>query len=136
MEKTTTIWYAMSDPAILKVLGNFIKQTRLQQNKIQHQVAAAAGINRSTLVQFENGGGGTLLSFIQILRSLEQLQLLQDFEFKQRLSPLQLAKIEQKKRQRASRKKIQLYKSLKATGDGNNSINQHLEQKGWSHIVG
>jgi DNA-binding XRE family transcriptional regulator len=107
MEKTTTIWYAMSDPAILKVLGNFIKQTRLQQNKIQHQVAAAAGINRSTLVQFENGGGGTLLSFIQILRSLEQLQLLQDFEFKQRLSPLQLAKIEQKKRQRASRKKIQ-----------------------------
>jgi transcriptional regulator with XRE-family HTH domain len=105
MEKTTTIWYAMSDPAILKVLGSFIKQTRLQQNKTQQQVAAVAGINRSTLVQFENGGGGTLLSFIQILRSLEQLQLLQDFEFKQILSPLQLAKIEQKKRQRASRKK-------------------------------
>ena len=105
MEKVVKNWYAMSDPAILEVMGNFIKQTRLQQNKTQHQVAAAAGINRSTMVQVENGGGGILLSFIQILRALEQLQLFQSFEIRQQLSPLQLAKIDQKKRQRASNKK-------------------------------
>lgn len=106
METATKQWYAMSDPAILEVLGNFIQQTRLQQNKTQQQVAAAAGINRSTMVQVEKGGGGTLLSFIQILRALEQLQLFQNFEVKQQqLSPLQLAKIDQKKRQRASNKK-------------------------------
>ena len=105
MEKGTNNWYAASDPAILQVLGKFIQQTRLQQNKTQQQVAAVAGINRSTLVQFENGGGGTLLSFIQILRALEQLQLFQNFEIKQQISPLQLAKIDQKKRQRASNKK-------------------------------
>ena len=68
-------------------------------------MAAAAGINRSTMVQVENGGGGTLLSFIQILRALEQLQLFQSFEIRQQLSPLQLAKIDQKKRRRASNKK-------------------------------
>ena len=106
MEKAIKQWYAMSDPAILEVLGNFIQQTRLQQNKTQQQVAAAAGINRSTIVQIEKGGGGTLLSFIQIVRALEQLQLFQNFEVKQQqLSPLQLAKIDQKKRQRASNKK-------------------------------
>ena len=105
MEKANKQWYAMSDPAILEVLGNFIQQTRLQQNKTQQQVAAAAGINRSTIVQIEKGGGGTLLSFIQIVRALEQLQLFQNFEIKQQLSPLQLAKIDQKKRQRASNKK-------------------------------
>jgi transcriptional regulator with XRE-family HTH domain len=106
MEKTIKNWYAMSDPAILAALGTFIQQTRLQQNKTQQQVAAAAGVNRSTLVQIENTGGGTLLSFIQILRALEQLQLFQHFEVKQQqLSPLQLAKIDQKKRQRASNKK-------------------------------
>ena len=105
MEKAIKYWYAMSDPAILEVLGNFIQQTRLQQNKTQQQVAEAAGINRSTIVQVENGGGGTLLSFIQILRGLEQLQLFQSFEIRQQLSPLQLAKIDQKKRQRASTKK-------------------------------
>ena len=106
MEKASKQWHAMSDPTILEVLGNFIQQTRLQQNKTQQQVAAAAGINRSTMVQVEKGGGGTLLSFIQIVRALEQLQLFQNFEIKQQqLSPLQLAKIDQKKRQRASNKK-------------------------------
>jgi transcriptional regulator with XRE-family HTH domain len=95
----------MSDPAILGLLGSFIQQTRLQQNKTQQQVAVAAGINRSTMVQIEKGGGGTLLSFIQILRALEQLPLFQHFEIKQQISPLQLAKIDQKKRQRASNKK-------------------------------
>jgi transcriptional regulator with XRE-family HTH domain len=105
MEKINNNWYAMSDPAILEVLGNFIKQTRLQQNKTQQQVAEAAGINRSTMGQVENGGGGTLLSFIQILRALEQLPLFQNFKIRQQLSPLQLAKIDQKKRQRASNKK-------------------------------
>lgn len=105
MEKAIKHWYAMSNPAILGVLGKFIQQTRLQQNKTQQQVAEAAGINRSTMVQFENGSGGTLISFIQILRALEQLQLFQSFEIRQQISPLQLAKIDQKKRQRASNKR-------------------------------
>ena len=104
MEKTIKQWYAMSNPAILEVLGNFIQQTRLQQNKTQQQVAAAAGINRSTIVQVEKGSGGTMLSFIQIIRALEQLPLFQNFEIKQQISPLQLAKMDQKKRQRASNK--------------------------------
>jgi transcriptional regulator with XRE-family HTH domain len=112
MEKGIKYWHAMSDPALLELLGKFIQQTRLRQNKTQQQVATAAGINRSTMVQIENGGGGTMLSFIQILRALEQLQLFQNFEInQQQLSPLQLAKLEQKKRQRASAtKEIQIKK--------------------------
>ena len=103
MEKGIKYWHAMSDPALLELLGKFIQQTRLQQNKTQQQVATAAGINRSTIVQIENGGGGTMLSFLQILRALEQLELLQHSEIKQqKLRPLQLAKLEQNKRQRAS----------------------------------
>ena len=103
MEKGINYWHAMSDLAVLELLGKFIKETRLQQNKTQQQVATAAGINRSTMVHIENGGGGTMLSFLQVLRALEQLELLQHFEIKQQqLSPLQLAKLEQNKRQRAS----------------------------------
>jgi transcriptional regulator with XRE-family HTH domain len=103
MEKGINYWHAMSDPALLELLGSFIQQTRLQQNKTQQQVATAAGINRSTVVQIEQGSGGTMLSFLQILRALEQLQLFQHFEVKQQeLSPLKLAKLEQKTRQRAS----------------------------------
>ena len=106
MEKGIKYCHAMSDPALLELLGKFIQQTRLQQNKTQQHVATAAGINRSTMVQIENGGGGTMLSFLQILRALEQLELLQHFEIKQlQISPLQLAKLEHNKRKRASTKK-------------------------------
>lgn len=101
MEKGDNSWYALSDPAILEKLGDFIQQTRLQENKTQQEIAAAAGINRSTLVQIEKGGGGNLLTMIQVLRALGQLQLFRDFEVRQQLSPLQLAKLEQKKRRRA-----------------------------------
>lgn len=104
MENNNNNWYAYSDPAILVQLGSFIQQTRLQQNRTQQEVAKAAGINRSTLVQIEGGGGGTLLSFIQVLRALQQLQLLQNFEVKPSISPLQLAKMDQQKRKRAGRK--------------------------------
>lgn len=104
MENNNNSWYSYSDSAILVQLGSFIQQTRLQQNRTQLEVAKTAGINRSTLVQIEGGGGGTLLSFIQILRALQQLQLLQNFEVKTSISPLQLAKLDQQKRKRAGRK--------------------------------
>lgn len=114
MEKSIKYWHAMSDPSMLEQLGEFVKQTRLQQNKTQQQVATAAGINRSTMVQVEKGGGGTMLSFIQILRALEQLQIFEHFEIKQQFSPLQLAKLEQHKRQRASTKKDSQHKKTKS----------------------
>jgi transcriptional regulator with XRE-family HTH domain len=114
MEKGIKYLQAMSDPAFLEQLGNFVQQTRLQQNKTQQQVALAAGVNRSTIVQVEKGGGGTLLSFIQILRALEQLHLFQNFEIKEQFSPLQLAKMQQKKRQRASVKKDSQIKKPKS----------------------
>jgi len=103
MDRSLKYWYAMSDPAILVVLGNFIQKTRLNQNKTQQAVSEAAGINRSTLVQIEKGKGSTLLSFIQVLRALEQLHALESFEIKQELSPLQLAELEMNKRLRASK---------------------------------
>jgi len=114
MEKSIKYWHAMSDPAMLEQLGEFVKQTRLQKNKTQQQVATAAGINRSTMVQIEKGAGGTLLSFIQILRALEQLQIFEHFEIKQQFSPLQLAKLEQNKRQRARTKKDSQNKNPKS----------------------
>ena len=105
MDKDTKYWHGMSDPAILEILGNFLQKTRLSQNKTQQMISEAAGINRTTLVQIEKGKGGTLLSFIQVLRALGQLRLLEMFEVSKELSPLQLAEIEMKMRQRARIKK-------------------------------
>lgn len=103
MEKTNNLCSESSDSVLLAVIGQFIQETRLQQNKNQKQVANAAGINRSTLSQIENGGGGTILSLLQILRVLDQLHFLDYFQVQPKVSPIQLAKLEQKKRKRASK---------------------------------
>lgn len=101
MEKANNNWNESSDNALLAVIGQFIQETRLQQNKTQQQVADASGINRSTLSQIENGSGGTLLSMLQILRVLDQLHFLDYFQVQSKVSPIQLAKLEQKKRRRS-----------------------------------
>ena len=101
MEKTNNYFAAMTDKALLQLVGSFIKETRLRKNKTQQEIANAAGINRTTLVQIEKGGGGNMQSFVQIMRSIEQLQIFDFFEVSQQLSPLQLAKLNIKKRQRA-----------------------------------
>ena len=96
--------YAMSDGALMRMIGGFIKQNRLNQNKTQQEVAEAAGINRATLSQIENGSSGTMVSLIQILRVLNQLHLLQQFQATPLISPLELARLEQMKRQRSRSK--------------------------------
>ena len=96
-------WMASSDTALMAILGAFIKHHRLLQNKTQGQLAQEAGIVRSTLSLFEKGENTSLIVFIQLLRALKLLHLLQAFQFRHQISPLQLAKLEKSQRIRASR---------------------------------
>lgn len=97
-----TNWSNMSDAALQQALGNFVRHHRLQQNKSQSWVASRAGISRSTLSLLERGESVTLTSFLQLLRVLDQLHVLQAFTTNQSISPLALAKLERKQRKRAS----------------------------------
>ncbi len=98
-------WESSSDRAVNEMLGGFIRQSRFRQNKTQDQLAREAGIARSTLSLFEKGENSSLLVFIQLLRALNLLHLLKEFEIREQLSPIQLAKIEHSKRQRVKNKK-------------------------------
>lgn len=98
-------WIAMSDAAIIGILGNYIKHHRLEQNITQSQLAKNAGISRSTLVELEQGKSGNLLTLIRVLRSLNLLQVLDSFQVKQQISPILLAEQEQAKYKRASKRK-------------------------------
>lgn len=101
MENININWSELSDTAVLEQIGRFVQQSRLKQNKSQQQIADAAGVNRSTLSQIENGKGGTLISLIQILRVLGQMSFVKVFQVEDRPSPMYLATLEMKKRKRA-----------------------------------
>lgn len=92
----------MSDRALIRQIGSYVRHHRLQQNRTQEDVANAAGISRSTLSLLERGETVTLLTFVQVIRVLDLLHLMDAFEVSQRPSPIELAKRERRKRQRAS----------------------------------
>lgn len=100
--KANNNWAAMTDGAIIKQIGQFIKKSRISKNKTQAQVAEAAGINRWTIGQVENGEPVALTSLIQILRALDLLYVLDGFNIQNQISPLMAVKLQPKERQRAS----------------------------------
>jgi len=104
-DKSFVKYVSMSDKAISKQIGKFIRYHRLAQNKTQDTLAVEAGISRSTLSLLERGEPVTLPTFIQVLRVLDQLQVMSIFEIHETLSPLALAKLQKQQRQRARRRK-------------------------------
>jgi DNA-binding XRE family transcriptional regulator len=103
MNTNTNDITANTDQALLITIGNFVKEMRINQNKTQQNLADTCGINRSTYIQIESGKGSSMLHFVQVLRALNLLELLKNFEAQTQISPIALAKIQQKKRQRASK---------------------------------
>ncbi|MGL1885488.1 MAG: helix-turn-helix transcriptional regulator [Reichenbachiella sp.] len=102
MENTNKDWVAMSDRAIVKALGVYLKAKRLELNKTQAQIANEAGLNRYTLGQLENGESINLITLIQILRALDEFHLLDGFQIEEKISPIEYAKLKKNKRQRAN----------------------------------
>ena len=94
--------YQMSDDAIIKTFGDFVRHHRLEQNITQKELAIKAGINRTTLSDLELGRRCQLLTLIQVLRVLSKLHVFDSIEIKQKISPIKLAEMEMKKRQKAS----------------------------------
>ena len=96
---------SLSDDALLIRMGNYIKHQRLAQNKTQAQLAIDAGINRSTLSEFEQGKRSNTITLVQLLRALNLLHILQIFEIEDQISPMLLAEMQHHYKRRASKKR-------------------------------
>lgn len=101
-------WVSMSDKKVCAGIGAFIKHHRLNQNKTQGEVSGAASISRSTLSLLERGETVTISTLIRVLRVLDLLFVMDAFQINAQISPIALAKLERKKRQRARTKKTDL----------------------------
>lgn len=86
---------------ILAELGGRLRRYRLQQNRTIEDVAADAGIAYRTVQRAEAGERPTLESVVRILRALGRLETLDAFLPAPLVSPLQLAELEGRERQRA-----------------------------------
>ncbi|MBN3519870.1 helix-turn-helix transcriptional regulator [Algoriphagus lutimaris] len=85
-----------TDIQILQQIGDFVKAERIAQNKSQDQLSSEAGISRSTLSLLERGEKVNLITMIQVLRVLDQLQWLEAFELKNTISPMDYIKLQKK----------------------------------------
>ena len=93
--------YTLSDKGIEKELGHRLRALRLQKNITQQQLAEITTLSLNTIKSLESGHG-KLSSLIAVLRELGVLEQLDYFIPETSISPLQLARMQGKLRQRAS----------------------------------
>ncbi len=87
-------------------VGAHLQTLRLKRNISLETVAENAAISRQTLHLMLNQGKGTLINLIAVLRALGELERLSSLLEEVRPSPLQIMRMEGKKRQRASGSRV------------------------------
>lgn len=92
--------YFMTNEALLQYVGKQMRQMRINARLSQQQLAERAGVSRSTVTQVENGKGMKMESLVAILRALNKLEILNNFETQALVSPLLIAKLQGKIPQR------------------------------------
>lgn len=94
--------YGESDNSLLRGLGERLRRARLRRNLSQKQLADRAGIDRTTISQYERGASTSTMTLVQVLRALEMLEEWDSFLPEPGPSPLDLARRQGKRRQRAT----------------------------------
>ena len=94
-------FYTLSDKGIAQELGHRIKALRLRKNITQEELAESATLSVNAIKSLESGRG-KLSTLIAVLRELSALDQLDNFIPETVISPLQLAKMQGKLRERAS----------------------------------
>ncbi|MBK6494686.1 MAG: helix-turn-helix transcriptional regulator [Gemmatimonadetes bacterium] len=88
---------------ILREAGERLKRYRLQQNRTVAEVASEAGVAIRTVERAESGANPTFETVVRILRALGRVDALDAFLPAPLVSPLQLASMAGRERQRAGR---------------------------------
>jgi len=91
----------MSSNAICSAIGERLKRARLNANRTQKELADRAGIS-VTAVQSVERGEALLETVVSVLMALDMVEQVNNFIPEQQISPLQLVKLQGKKRQRAT----------------------------------
>jgi len=97
--------YTLSDKGIEDEIGSRIRALRLRKNITQKELAEATALSLNVIKSLESGRG-KLSNLIAVLRELGTLDHLNSFIPEPSISPIQLAKMQGKGRERASGKRL------------------------------
>lgn len=100
-EVSMRIQESASTPEVLAEIGARLRGYRLQQNRLLREVAATAGVGLRTAASAEAGENPTLATVIKLLRALGRLDTLDAFLPPALPSPIEMAKLAGRVRERA-----------------------------------
>jgi transcriptional regulator with XRE-family HTH domain len=91
-----------TDEAVMVELGRRLERRRLARNETQAELAARAGVDRTTVIRIEQGAGGTIKALLRILRADGLLGGLDALVPPPEAGPIELLERHGRRRQRAS----------------------------------
>ena len=94
-------FYSLTDKGIAEELGHRIRSLRLRRNVTQQALAEATALSLNAIKSLESGRG-KLSTLVAVLRELGALEQLDGFIPEPPVSPIQLAKMQGRRRARAS----------------------------------
>ncbi|MCD9477228.1 helix-turn-helix domain-containing protein [Photobacterium carnosum] len=109
----------MTPSALAELMGDRIKQYRLNCNKSQDDIAMIAGVTRQRIARAE-AGKATMETFMALMLALDATDYIDSFLPPTPISPIQLSKLKGKERVRAS--------SSRTIGD---NATQQEDDLGW-----
>ena len=92
--------YILTDEAIMRQIGSKLKELRIIKGMKQTELSKASGVSVFTISAVENGKTTSMLTIIQILRALENLDYLNQFFQQQEISPIAYAKLMEKNKRK------------------------------------
>ena len=97
----------LTNAAVLQELGARMTRARLERNLTQAALAEQAGVAKRTVERLESGEAATQLSgFIRVCRTLGLLERLDALIPEAEASPMEQLKLQGRRRQRASGRKV------------------------------
>lgn len=94
----------MNDEEILKKIGAKLKELRLEKNMKQKELSEKSGLSMFSISQIETGHNTSLLSLVQVLKALNNLDMLEPFLKEREVNPEMLAQFLES--QQPSRKRV------------------------------
>jgi transcriptional regulator with XRE-family HTH domain len=95
-------WMDLTDPMLLRAVGERLARLRLERNMTQLELAKSAGVSSMTVRRLERGDAVSFELVLRVLRALELLDRLEAAIPEETIRPIEIVDRHGRRRQRAS----------------------------------